>query len=139
MGNRVQRYWYVPLGCTPPSLYLTCVGVVIFPEGGGQPCDLGTLTLKSASSPGAQSVQVIDAFRRKLEAVHIVRFPSLVDPTANGWAVGGEVHMEVDWRRRTYRKSSRIIMLLVLILFNRHATAYWPTRPFSRIRTRAPK
>jgi Ser-tRNA(Ala) deacylase AlaX len=48
---------------------------------------------------------VIDAFRRHLDAVHVVRFPESVDPTMNGWNVGSQVHIQVDWHRRMHRTS----------------------------------
>jgi Ser-tRNA(Ala) deacylase AlaX len=56
-------------------------------------------------SSDAQSVSVIDAYRHNLDAVHVVRFPASVDPTVSGWNIGAQVHMEVDWHRRMYRKS----------------------------------
>lgn len=89
---------------------------VIFPEGGGQPCDHGSISLLSNTTTpagaGANSershaitANVKEAFRQDLSAVHIAHFPSDFNPLANGWTVGAKVHMQVDWDRRTYRKS----------------------------------
>jgi Ser-tRNA(Ala) deacylase AlaX len=78
------------------------LNIVIFPEGGGQPCDYGTLTLQSDVG-GAHNATVKEAFRKDLAAIHIGQFPTSFDPLANGWTPGAKVHMEVDWERRTYR------------------------------------
>ncbi|XP_064644016.1 alanyl-tRNA editing protein Aarsd1-B-like [Lineus longissimus] len=54
---------------------------VLFPEGGGQPDDRGTIN----------DVDVLSVIRRGVEAVHFTRSP--IDP-------GTEVHVQLDWRRR---------------------------------------
>ncbi|KZT36287.1 ThrRS/AlaRS common domain-containing protein [Sistotremastrum suecicum HHB10207 ss-3] len=92
----------------PPSAYSTGSDIdtlfdsVIFPEGGGQPYDTGVLSLQTKKGTDWDSVKVDSAFRRKLDAVHLVRFPTGSDPAAHGWVVGAQVHMEVDWGRRKY-------------------------------------
>lgn len=59
---------------------------ILFPEGGGQPHDLGFFNVS-----GAGKVPVNQVLRDKLAAVHVT--PSPVP-------VGAEVTMEVDWERR---------------------------------------
>lgn len=54
---------------------------IIFPEGGGQPWDLGTIAEK----------EIIQAVRRGAEAVHVLREP--LD-------VGRKVTVKLDWNRR---------------------------------------
>jgi Ser-tRNA(Ala) deacylase AlaX len=102
LGNRVGGHWYALISYVRLIDPAAKGSSVIFPEGGGQPPDYGTLTLQS---PYAQSVVIVDAFRRQLDAVHVVRFSASTDPTTNGWRVGAQVHVEVDWDRRIYRKS----------------------------------
>ena len=50
-----------------------------YPEGGGQPCDLGTL----------DDAEVIDVRRKGDAVIHVVRKP-----------LAGRVHGEIDWQRR---------------------------------------
>lgn len=58
---------------------------VLFPEGGGQPSDFGTL------STADKTVNVELVLRDKLKALHITKEPL---------EVGSEVNIEVDWPRR---------------------------------------
>ncbi|GEQ72074.1 hypothetical protein JCM33374_g5760 [Metschnikowia sp. JCM 33374] len=58
---------------------------ILFPEGGGQPFDTGSLTTGSDKIP----VQMV--FRQELTAVHVIPKPL---------EVGSEVTLEVDWKRR---------------------------------------
>lgn len=60
---------------------------VFFPEGGGQPGDIGNLKLIGDSS----DISVEDVHREGLKAIHTVEKP--LDP-------GSEVEMQVDWTRR---------------------------------------
>ena len=67
---------------------------VLFPEGGGQPFDKGTITILNngaavASEP--KTVEVNAILRDKLKAVHIVDEP--LEP-------GTQVKLQVDWDRR---------------------------------------
>ena len=50
-----------------------------YPEGGGQPCDLGTL----------DDAEVIDVRRKGNAVIHVVRKP-----------LAGRVHGEINWQRR---------------------------------------
>ncbi|RXK39145.1 hypothetical protein M231_03650 [Tremella mesenterica] len=67
---------------------------VIFPEGGGQPCDLGTLYIPSSQ----QTLRIEACLRVGLDAVHLVRVPPDEIPLDN--LEGLEVDLEVDWVRR---------------------------------------
>ncbi|CAK9787326.1 ThrRS/AlaRS common domain-containing protein [Cutaneotrichosporon oleaginosum] len=70
---------------------------VIFPEGGGQPWDTGTLYVTEAGETHALVIE--GCVRRKLDAVHMVRVPpgTRVDPTA---LPGTDVRVEAHWERR---------------------------------------
>lgn len=59
---------------------------VLFPEGGGQPCDLGSIHLADEST-----IPVNEVLRQGLNAVHVT--PQPVE-------VGSEVTLSVDWDRR---------------------------------------
>lgn len=59
---------------------------VLFPEGGGQPYDLGTMTLSNN-----RVIEVESVLRDKLTALHITNEP--VEP-------GTEVTLNLDWERR---------------------------------------
>ncbi|RLV94744.1 putative alanyl-tRNA editing protein alaX [Spathaspora sp. JA1] len=59
---------------------------ILFPEGGGQPFDRGTITL-----PNNKEVNVKSVIRDKLKAIHIT--DELIEP-------GTEVTLKVDWNRR---------------------------------------
>ena len=61
---------------------------VLFPEGGGQPADTGTIRAVAAT---ADEVRVLDVQRRELRAVHVV--DGLLAERA-------AVEVTVDWRRR---------------------------------------
>lgn len=58
---------------------------VLFPEGGGQPCDFGTFTAKE------KTINVENVIRDKLTALHITKEPL---------EVGSEVVVDVNWPRR---------------------------------------
>ena len=66
------------------TLHVTLADTVLFPEGGGQPSDTGTL----AGLP----VTAVHA-----PAVHTVRLPATEEPP---FRVGDEVECHVDWPRR---------------------------------------
>ncbi|EGW32532.1 alanyl-tRNA synthetase [Spathaspora passalidarum NRRL Y-27907] len=59
---------------------------ILFPEGGGQPFDKGTITL-----PDNKEITVKSVIRDKLKAIHITN--ELIEP-------GTEVTLKVDWNRR---------------------------------------
>lgn len=59
---------------------------VLFPEGGGQPSDMGLMQL-----PDGTKVEVEEVFRDKLTAFHVTS--KYVEPET-------EVHLEVNWKRR---------------------------------------
>ncbi|CAN3376349.1 hypothetical protein DIURU_004087 [Diutina rugosa] len=75
-----------PLSKTTSGYAVELKDTVLFPEGGGQPCDHGTLTM----SPN-KTVAVDSVIRDKLKALHITKEP--LD-------VGAEVVVAVNWRRR---------------------------------------
>ncbi|KAK4050987.1 hypothetical protein OIV83_003116 [Microbotryomycetes sp. JL201] len=65
---------------------------VLFPEGGGQPCDHGSITPKVGDKfDEAQAVSVTDVQRRNLDAIHFASGP--ID-------VGTEVLVKIDTERR---------------------------------------
>lgn len=61
---------------------------ILFPEGGGQPCDHGTIT--PDHEPDTM-IRVKKVFRRKLEAVHVVE---------TALTAGAAVKLELDFARR---------------------------------------
>lgn len=71
---------------------------VLFPEGGGQPWDTGSLTLTDANGV-SHAFAVEGVVRRGLDAVHIVRVPSS-SPIDFAAIVGKEAKVDVDWDRR---------------------------------------
>ncbi|KAL7420208.1 hypothetical protein Q5752_005175 [Cryptotrichosporon argae] len=68
---------------------------VIFPEGGGQPSDTGSITVTTPN--GNVTYAVESCIRRKLDSIHFVRAPEGSDLAD---LVGQDVELEVDWRRR---------------------------------------
>ncbi|KAL6451035.1 hypothetical protein SBY92_001285 [Candida maltosa Xu316] len=60
---------------------------ILFPEGGGQPFDKGTITILSNN----KVIEVKSVLRENLKAIHIVN--ELIDP-------GVEVTVNLDWKRR---------------------------------------
>ncbi|KDN41084.1 ThrRS/AlaRS common domain-containing protein, partial [Tilletiaria anomala UBC 951] len=73
---------------------------IIFPEGGGQPSDTGTLQLfESFEGSQPAELSIVSAFRRNLDAVHMVHIPSGV-PAQNLLQRGAKVLVKVDWQRR---------------------------------------
>ncbi|KAG7660720.1 uncharacterized protein J8A68_005837 [[Candida] subhashii] len=59
---------------------------ILFPEGGGQPFDKGTITL-----PDNREIQVKSVLRDKIKAIHITE--ELIEP-------GTTVTLTLDWKRR---------------------------------------
>lgn len=60
---------------------------ILFPEGGGQPYDKGTITIL----PDNKIIEVKSVLRDKLKAVHLVN--ELIEP-------GTQVSLNIDWNRR---------------------------------------
>lgn len=91
--NEFQEYYYrhpyikeldtVVLCChaCKDGYELVLKDTIFYPEGGGQPCDKGTI----------QGVEVIDVQREKERIVHITKQPL---------APGENVHCEIDWEYR---------------------------------------
>ncbi|KAK4051713.1 hypothetical protein OIO90_004663 [Microbotryomycetes sp. JL221] len=69
---------------------------VLFPEGGGQPCDHGIIIPQSGQDSDTfddkQAVQVLDVQRRSLDAIHFTSAPI---------TVGTRVLIKLDQQRRT--------------------------------------
>ena len=61
---------------------------ILFPEGGGQPYDKGTITLLPDNT---KIIEVKSVLRDKLKAIHLV--DELIEP-------GTQVRLNVDWGRR---------------------------------------
>ncbi|KAJ3163896.1 Alanyl-tRNA editing protein Aarsd1 [Irineochytrium annulatum] len=75
-------------GPTPlPRHEIILSDTVLFPTGGGQPHDLGTIN----------GLKVVDVLRRGLECVHVVEVEVESAPAI---AVGDSVDVELDWARR---------------------------------------
>ncbi|KAI9207092.1 Threonyl/alanyl tRNA synthetase [Polychytrium aggregatum] len=74
------------------NFHVVLSDTVLFPTGGGQPNDLGTLVLKDVSNPQQTiAVQVLDVQRIGLKCVHVV--PRSLE-------VGQTVVVVLDWKRR---------------------------------------
>ena len=71
---------------------------VIFPEGGGQPADRGTLHVVDPDGE-RRSFVIEGSVRRKLEAVHLVRVEEK-DQHVIRALEDQEVELQVDWERR---------------------------------------
>lgn len=59
---------------------------VLFPEGGGQPSDQGTIEVIDSPSGKTGSVNVREVLRRNLDAVHFVDEPLIVGSKVSGAA-----------------------------------------------------
>lgn len=72
----------------PGTILVELEATIFYPEGGGQPCDLGTL----------DGIPVIDVFEhRETETVY---HRLVAEPDAHGVAAGAVVHCVLDWDRR---------------------------------------
>ncbi|KAJ3162334.1 hypothetical protein HDU86_004814 [Geranomyces michiganensis] len=69
---------------------------VLFPEGGGQPCDHGIIEVIASG----KKLSFDKVVRIGLDAVHCASFPADADPSADGWVPGAAVRMELAWDRR---------------------------------------
>eukprot|EP00884_Botryococcus_braunii_P016310 jgi/Botrbrau1/3362/Bobra.0337s0003.1 len=71
---------------------LVLADTCLYPEGGGQPCDCGTIDILEESERNGESGQVLDVTRDSEGQVRHV--------TDREFSVGTEVLVSVDWRRR---------------------------------------
>jgi tRNA synthetases class II (A) len=92
MDEFQEYYYHYPYANELDTVVLSCHAckggykvilkdTIFYPEGGGQPCDKGTI----------QGIEVIDVQREKEEIVHI---------TKDFLPVGGEAHCKIDWEYR---------------------------------------
>jgi hypothetical protein len=82
-----------------PLLHVQLRDTIIFPEGGGQPTDVGTLTLKADGSVW----EVLQAKRHGGHAVHYVRVKGDADAAWRAFATGADVTVSLGnegWERR---------------------------------------
>ncbi|CAO1415929.1 unnamed protein product [Diamesa serratosioi] len=93
---------------------------VLFPEGGGQPTDHGTITLKSDES---KKLRVTNVIRRGAEALHFL------DGSDGDIKVGDEVLQEIDWIRREDHMQQHSGQHLISAVFEReyncNSIAWW--------------
>ncbi|XP_054280483.1 alanyl-tRNA editing protein Aarsd1 [Macrosteles quadrilineatus] len=71
---------------------------ILFPEGGGQPCDEGVLRLEREG--GTDELRVCHVFRRNGQVVHLVE--ERWDVPWNELLPGTPVHQLLSWHRRFY-------------------------------------
>jgi alanyl-tRNA synthetase len=77
-------------GTDKDRFFIVCDRTVFFPEGGGQPCDTGTVT-----SPSGEVYQVLDVHDGKDgDVIHYV------EAGADDLKPGDTVSLEIDWERR---------------------------------------
>ncbi|KAM0374439.1 hypothetical protein ACHAPY_008683 [Fusarium culmorum] len=72
-----------------PEWLLECSNSILFPEGGGQPCDHGTIT--PLSGEDLAPIPITNVRREGLRC--IIQSPKPIAP-------GTEVRQEIDWKRR---------------------------------------
>jgi Ser-tRNA(Ala) deacylase AlaX len=96
------------------ALWEVCLeDTVIFPEGGGQPFDTGSIVLGAVSGQSEGIRLVVEGcLRRKLESVHLVRVPLGMEEVFAG-AEEKEVEVRVDWERRLDQvRPTRVLLSL---------------------------
>lgn len=97
---------------------------ILFPEGGGQPNDRGTIVLKSDS--GEKRLQVLNVTRKGPEAIHFVENAGNDE---NLLKVGDEVVQLVDWERRhdhmQQHSGQHLISALFEQQYNYNTKAWW--------------
>ena len=72
---------------------VVCADTVLFPEGGGQNTDHGSMFL--ISDQDTDQVSVLSVTRHGSSAVHLL-------DTAVDWSPGARVRQRVDWSRQEY-------------------------------------
>ncbi|XP_075155537.1 alanyl-tRNA editing protein Aarsd1-A [Haematobia irritans] len=91
---------------------VVCEDTILFPEGGGQPCDFGTINGEPVRS----------VVRKGNEAVHFVE-------TNKSFDVGAEVKQSVDWERRLDHMQQHSGQHLITDLFDKEfsydTTSWW--------------
>ncbi|GMM27920.1 putative alanine--tRNA ligase [Martiniozyma asiatica (nom. inval.)] len=70
-----------------PTYKIELQDTILFPEGGGQPCDFGELVETESNL----KIKVFDVQRENLKAIHYTHSPL---------TVGSNVSVNLDWRRR---------------------------------------
>ncbi|SPP86855.1 alanyl-tRNA editing protein Aarsd1-B [Drosophila guanche] len=81
---------------------VVCEDTILFPEGGGQPCDYGTIN--------GQPVRSV--LRKGATAVHFVE-------SSSSFEEGAEVHQSLDWDRRLDHMQQHSGQHLITALFDR--------------------
>lgn len=81
---------------------VVCEDTILFPEGGGQPCDYGTIN----------GQQVRSVLRKGSTAVHFVE-------STTGFEEGSEVRQRLDWPRRLDHMQQHSGQHLITALFDR--------------------
>uniref|UniRef100_A0A1I8PYH8 Threonyl/alanyl tRNA synthetase SAD domain-containing protein n=1 Tax=Stomoxys calcitrans TaxID=35570 RepID=A0A1I8PYH8_STOCA len=105
-----------PPGCAEPEQIngynVVCEDTILFPEGGGQPCDYGTINGEPVRS----------VVRKGNEAVHFVE-------TNKSFEVGTEVKQSLDWERRLDHMQQHSGQHLITDLFDKEfnydTTSWW--------------
>lgn len=90
---------------------MVCEDTILFPEGGGQPCDYGTIN--------GQPVRSV--LRKGATAIHFVESPSSFEE-------GAEVQQSLDWSRRLDHMQQHSGQHLITALFERefkYETTSW--------------
>jgi len=129
-----------PLGGGGPLLNVVLGDTVLFPEGGGQPCDKGYLTVKAAAAlpPSTTAAAVAAAAVITMTTTTTTRFECTKVENVNGVAVhviqlpkgaldvglapGDQVEVVVDWPRRWDHMAQHSAQHLVTALALRLST-----------------
>ena len=120
----------------PAQLEVVLADTVLFPEGGGQPCDLGVLN---------RVLRVVNVQRRGATCVHFVSAAAAegADAAVHATAVaalaaGADAHVEVDWARRwdhlQHHTGQHLLSAVLEQLNPRLPTESWAlTHPFCNV------
>jgi misacylated tRNA(Ala) deacylase len=85
----MQEFDAVVTGIQPGTLALFLDQTAFYPAGGGQPCDLGALTIEGVTYP------VTSVKKQGAEVLHFLRVEGDLPFTA-----GAQAHGKIDWARR---------------------------------------
>ncbi|XP_063704698.1 alanyl-tRNA editing protein Aarsd1 [Culicoides brevitarsis] len=88
------------------GVFVVCEDTIIFPEGGGQPCDHGKIN----------NFPVTNVIRKAGDALHFIPLENSSDFTLKE---GDEVHQEVNWARRQDHMQQHSGQHLITALFDR--------------------